>query len=161
MAIRKTGIFVDNPETFVDTSVYRSGELGVVYEAPNSINQYQLVKLASTSDAAGVAKDVTYWSDPAKWEITMTIGESLSGTANSFAGVVMIATPVSSFSFIKQRGKHNVKAVSGTKGVATAPHTADNQVSDNTAALFVPIVGVCYANAAGGFADTLLQWDPA
>ena len=157
--IEKTGMFIDDPETFVDTVLYRGGELGMVYNRPKHDGLYQLVKLASTSDAAGVAKDVAYWSDPAKAEITMTIAESESGTANSIAGVITIATPISSYAFLKLRGAQSTKANTGTKGVDAVGHTAANQVTDvvDVAPELLKHVGVCTVAAAGGFST--VRWD--
>lgn len=157
IGIEKTGMFIDDPETFVDTVLYRGGELGMVYNRPKHDGLYQLVKLASTSDAAGVAKDVAYWSAPSKAEITMTIAESESTTGNSTAGVITVALPVSSYAFLKVRGSQSTKAGSGTAGVAATFNTGSNQVIDNTELLFQRILGVFTAAAAGGFAT--MRWD--
>lgn len=159
--IEKTGMFIDNPETFVDTVLYRGGELGNVYNQPRSNNMYQLVKLVSTSDAALVAKDVCYWSDPATYLITRELDESHSTSEHSFAGVVTIAVPVSSYAFVKVRGSQSTKAASGTKGVATVPNSgANNDVIDNTELLFKNIIGYCHTAVGGGFAGIMLQWQP-
>ena len=158
MPNQKVGMFIDNPETFSDTALYRGGELGMVYNAPGSTNHYQLVQIGATSDAAGVAKEVCYWLDPAAFTVTMTIAESLSGTADAFAGIVMTAVPISSYGFIKFKGKHNVKVNGATKGKSAVPHTASNYLDDNTAALYVPVVGFFYGNAGANLADTFLMW---
>lgn len=160
--IEKTGMFIDNPETFVDTVLYRDGELGMAYNRPRHDGLYQLVKLASTSDAAGVAKDVAYWSNPAKAEITMTIAESEGTSRNSAGGVITVALPVSSYAFLKLRGKHNTKATSGTAGVVAVAHTAANQVADNAdvANELCIHVGVFTAAVGGGFADVRWNLNP-
>jgi hypothetical protein len=162
MPNQKIGMFIDNPETFVDTTLYRGGEIGMVYNAPGSTNHYQLVQLGATSDAAGVAGDVCYWLDPTAYTITMTIAEGLTGTGNGFAGIIMYALPVSSYGFIKFKGKHSCKAASGTKGVTTVPHTGSNQVADiaDGAAELMVHIGACYSNAAAGYAGILLHWHP-
>jgi hypothetical protein len=162
IGIEKVGMFVDDPETFVDTSLYRGGEKGLVFNPPGDDGLYQLVKLDSTADAAGVAKDVVYWLSPSAATITTTIGESESATGNSMAGVITVALPTSSYAFVKLRGAQSTKANSGTKGVMSVPHTGSNQVTDNVdvAPELLIRAGVCTVAAGGGFATIRLQLNP-
>lgn len=159
-AIQGLGLFIDSPETFASTSLYREGHLGLVHNPPGSNSLYQFVQLASTSDAAAVAKNLAYWSNPAKYAITMTIAESESTTGNSAAGITTVAVPQSSFCLLKLRGKHNVMVNAATAGVLAIPHSGSNQLTDNLETSLIKICGVFLTNASSNLADCRLQFDP-
>lgn len=160
-AIVALGLYVDNPEAFVATSLDpRPGMLGLVLNPPGSTNLYQCVQLDATSDAAGAATKVVYWCDPAKYSITMTIGESEAGNGTSAAGVLTATVAVSSYAFLKVRGIASTAVASGSKGDLGVPHTGSNQLTPNLETLFTRIVGIYLSNASSNLSNVRLMFDP-
>ena len=144
------GLFIKtgDPSTVDEAAMFADGQLGKVIRVdhttlydPGAPRTFQYI-LRDTTDGATILTNgtVCYWVLPEAFTVTMDVSESLSGTADSVAGVFFAAYPTAAqYGFIQVAGNGPVRFVDS---------------ADTTVAAGLPVFG----STTDGKADNDADW---
>lgn len=152
-----------DPKTSVGATLFREGELGHVYNAPNGY-RWQLVKFEGTLTQAAVASNLVYWKDASTMSATTDLTDS-QGSRNTVAGVLHASATMptaNQYAWILQEGDSvtlngtTVNFIAGGKIVASSTVGVVTVTAQATAAVDNPIGTVHTAVDRSGGAGTVV-----